>query len=263
MDLINETSSKSTTTSEACLSVSSVIERKSHSLLSLLVESGKNDDAASKLTSRDMLADTFIFMLAGHETSASALSSTFALLALHPHEQEAIYDELKTVLGSTSVEDLPYSDLNKLIYCNAVIKEALRLFPPAIGVPKIAKEDTQITIGDGKTYVIPEGTTVNLNIYPMHHNPACFPDPDEFKPSRWLSGGGADDAAFAAFSLGARSCIGKRFAQIEMVTVLAMVARRFTVSAPPGVTKEQLLQFENLITLHPKSTARLVFTERL
>lgn len=270
-------SAKANSNGKEASASSSTLNRKKQNLLTLLAQAGMQMDAEQtegySLTTQEILGNAFIFMLAGHETSAHALSFALALLALHPKEQDALYADVKRVLSSASdpsTDMLPilYSDLEKLEYCHAVMNESLRLFPPVVLVPKITADDCEIESSDGNKFHIPRGTVMNLNVYSMHRNPKHYPDPDVFRPSRWLgpsldkSGDSLASSIMAAFSLGSRSCIGKRFAQIELVVALAMISQRYVISVPPGVTQEQLLATKNLLTLYPANDTGLIFVER-
>lgn len=259
---------------------SAALNRKKQNLLSLLAQAGMQTDVGNKegysLTTKEILGNAFIFMLAGHETSAHALSFALALLALHPSEQEALYEDVRRVLSTDKSPEqkedglltILYNDLEKLQYCHAVMNESLRLFPPVVLVPKIAADDCEIESSDGRRFHIPRGTIMNLHVYSMHRNPKHYPDPDVFRPSRWIATSKFDKPdllspfVLAAFSLGSRSCIGKRFAQIELVVALAMISQRYVISVPPGITKEQLLETKNLLTLYPAHETGLIFTER-
>jgi cytochrome P450 len=272
--------------------IAEAVNRKNQNLLSLLVQSGMfaegaEDSSKNRLTTKEILGNAFIFMLAGHETSAHALSFALALLALHPEEQETLYKDVQRVLNDPSraatnasaassdkassdvTQKLLYRDIDKLEYCNAVMKEALRLFPPVVTIPKVAAKDTEVEDGIGRKFTVPKGALMNLQVYAMHRNAEYYPDPDEFKPSRWIgrtkveeTGDSAASCQFAAFSLGNRSCIGRRFAQIEIVVTLAMISQRYTISVPEGMTKERLLATKNLLTLYPANDDGLIFTER-
>lgn len=256
------------------------IARKNLNLLSLLVEAGLsekgdvNDGLDYKLTTKEILGNAFIFMLAGHETSAHTLSFALALLALSPTEQEALYEDVQRVLNSPgrSSVGIQYSDIDKLAYCNAVMKESLRLFPPVVSIPKVATQHCDVTSGDGTSFHIPKDAVVSLQVYAMQRNEKYYSEPLEFRPKRWLtcnsnsnlslSTEDSESPAFAAFSLGSRSCIGRRFAQIEIVVTLAMISQNYIISVPNGVTKERLLTCKNLLTLYPAHDDGLIFTER-
>lgn len=308
-----------------------VTNRRNQNLLSLLAQAGfqdrdsaatdvlDNDESAAdyKLTEKEILGNAFVFMLAGHETSAHTLAFALNLLALHPQEQEKLYQDVQRVVGekdatgTTSADtctsttgttrnykELTYTDIDKLTYCYAVMKETLRLFPPVVTIPKVAIADAEIESGGGRKVLVPKDTIVNLQVYALHRNPNCYPNPDDFCPSRWVntsgrtevsadgsgasdvkpttftattaisagnsdgSGGITENAGFAAFSLGTRSCIGRRFAHIEIVLTLAMIAQRYRISVPEGVSAESLLETKNLLTLFPANDSGLLFTER-
>lgn len=202
-----------------------------NSVLSLLLKA--QEDAKGKgntLTDEAVLADSYMLLFAGHETTAGTLTWALALLANHPAVQEKMYKEVDEVLGDRK---LGYSDYNKLKYCLCVFQETLRLYPAVVNIPK--KTQSEIILGG---YKIPEDTYLNCHIYSVHHNPKYWPEPDKFKPERFENGI-PHLGSFMPFSLGPRKCIGFQFAQIQAVFVLAMVIRKYSFSVPPGVDRKK------------------------
>ncbi|EAU86414.2 614/534 cytochrome P450 [Coprinopsis cinerea okayama7 len=177
-----------------------------HDLLSLLVEHS-DEDKANPLTEDEVMGNTFLFLAAGHETTAQTLCFAFALLALHPDEQEAVYQEIKSVIPDAT----------------SLTSE----------IPKVAAEDTVLTTGnmagETKKIPVPKGTRVSFDIPGIHYNPRYWKDPLEFKPSRFLEPDWPRDA-FIAFSVGHRSCIGRRFFEIEAIAVMVMLLSRYKIT---------------------------------
>lgn len=199
-------------------------------LFSNLLESNAADDGGNALTARELLGNIFIFLIAGHETTAHTLAFSLALLALYPDEQEKVYQQVKSVLPNGEVPS--YDDRNKLDRCIAAYYETMRLVPPVTNVPKVSARDTTLTIHDarGEKVVIPvqAGTQVAMDIAGLHHNPRYWKNPDEFKPDRFLEDYNRD--AFLPFSGGARSCIGRKFFETEGVSALAMFLSRYKIT---------------------------------
>lgn len=194
---------------------------------------GRNDFLSRLMAARDadgtqmtdaLLRDEAItLLLAGHETTALALSWTFHLLGSHPEIQDRLIAEVDAVLGGRAATS---SDLAALTYAEAVVTEAMRIFPPSwvIGRESVAP----FTIC-GRQF--DAGTTVLISQWVLHRDPRWFEDPLAFRPERWL-----DEAhrklprfAYMPFGGGPRICIGHRFAMIEAVLMLATLMQRFSV----------------------------------
>lgn len=177
------------------------------------------------------------------------------LLALHPEVQEDLYQECRTVFGDKDKPD--YDDFIKLKYGQAVMFETLRKHPIVPVIPKWAPNAT--TLDNGKIHV-PAGTGITLHVPGLHYNEKYWgSDADKFRPSRFL--GDYNKDAFIPFSDGARSCIGKRFAQIEIVSVLCILVKHFVITT--DVKDESvLLASQELITVSPKNPVMLKLTPR-
>ncbi|EKM52729.1 uncharacterized protein PHACADRAFT_261335 [Phanerochaete carnosa HHB-10118-sp] len=226
----------------------------------LLDASEEEFDGEAKLTDRELLGNIFIFLLAGHETTAHTLCFTFGLLALYPEQQEKLYRHIKSVIPD---DRLPtYQEMNSLNESIAVFNETLRLFPPVIAVPKYAAEDTTLVTTDSsgnKVVVpIPQGSGVTLSIAGLHYNPRNWEDPYAFKPERFHGDWPRD--AFLPFSAGARACLGRRFFETEGIAILTMLVSRYTIEIKEepefaGETfeerKERIFHLKGGLTLTP------------
>lgn len=188
-------------------------------LLSMLMLA--RDDEGRSMSDRQLRDEVITLLLAGHETTALALSWTWYLLALHPEVDAKLAAELRDALGgrSPTVADLP-----QLRFTEHVVTEAMRLYPPAWGFGREALADCEIG-----GYAVPAGTTVIMSPWVSHRDPRYFEHPTEFRPERW----GGDFAkqlprfAYMPFGGGPRICIGNRFAMMEAVLILATIAQRF------------------------------------
>ncbi|TDL22861.1 cytochrome P450 [Rickenella mellea] len=196
---------------------------------SLLDASEGEDDGGTKLSDSELRGNIFIFMLAGHETTAHTLSYCFGLLAMYQDEQEKLYQHIKSVLSDGRAPT--YSDMNALNYSTAVFYETLRIFPPVTAIPKMAAEDTTLVVGnqtgEKRTVVIPKGTEIMLHMPGLHYNPRYWKDPHEFKPQRFLEDYNRD--AFLPFSGGARQCLGRKFFETEGIAILTNIVQKYKI----------------------------------
>ena len=187
-------------------------------LFTLLQARDENGEAMSRRQLRD---EVITFFLAGHETTALALSWTWYLLAQHPEAESELVAELEHVLAGRepAIDDVP-----ALRYTEAVITEAMRLYPPAWLMVRQAVHDYTIA-----GYRIPAGSSVVFSQWVMHRDPRYFLEPDRFYPDRWLHGLAKELPRFAYFPFGGgpRLCIGAGFAMTETVLLLAVIARQF------------------------------------
>ncbi|KAF5343987.1 hypothetical protein D9758_012923 [Tetrapyrgos nigripes] len=226
-----------------------------------------------KLSDVEMMGNIFIFLLAGHETSAHTTCFAFALLALYEEEQEKLYQHIMSVCpdGRTPT----YEDLPKLTRTMAVLQETLRLFAPVIGIPKRSAEDMTLVATNrhtGEVLRIPveRDAQIMLHTPGIHYNPKYWDNPADFNPNRFMPPSNWPREAFASFSSGTRACIGRRFAEIESIAIITMLVIKYRVRIKPenrykGETfeqrKERVLHSRSGITLTPVRVP-LVFTPR-
>ncbi|KLO08418.1 614/534 cytochrome P450 [Schizopora paradoxa] len=203
--------------------------------------SGEFERSDSRLSDNELIGNIFIFLLAGHETSAHSICFALALLALYPEEQDATYRNIVSVLDGKSLP--AYEDMNSLNYVLAVFYETLRLFPPVGFVAKKAAEDTTLTTINTETndvvnVPIPKNSMITIYTNGLHYNPRYWEDPNEFKPKRFLKDWPRD--AFVPFSIGQRSCVGRRFSETESIAILAVILSRYRieVKAEPQFASE-------------------------
>lgn len=217
-------------------------------LLDMLMHARGEDGAA--MSDRQLHDEVLILYLAGHETTALALSWAWLLLSRNPSAWERLGAELDAVLGD---RDPTVADVPALPYCDAVIRESMRLYPPAYSVGREALEDVELG-----GFRIPAGSQIWILQWAVHRDPRWFPDPERFAPERW-----EEDLlrklpryAYFPFGGGPRLCIGNNFAMLEAVLVLATLARRFR----PEVHRAPGLQFS--ITLRPRGGMHATITGR-
>jgi cytochrome P450 len=187
-------------------------------------------------------------LLAGHETTANALTWTWYLLSQNPEADARWREELRRVLGgrAASADDLP-----ALRYTEMVLAESMRLFPPAWGMGRRALRD--LTLGG---FTIRKGSVLALSPYIVHRDARLWPDPLRFDPERFTAEAKAERPRFAyfPFGAGARSCIGEPFAWMEGVLLLATIGQRWRLRLLPGHPVEP----KALMTLRPRYGMKMV-----
>ncbi len=225
-------------------------------LLAMLLEA--RDEDGGPLGDDDIRNELITMVLAGHETTASALTWAWYLLARDDHARDRLHAEVDAVLNgrSPTIDDVP-----QLRYATAVFNEALRLYPPAAAFGRRPVED--MTLGG---YRVPEGASVFLSPYVTHRNPRYFRDADAFIPERWFEEP-PPRFAFFPFGGGSKMCIGEPFARTEGVLVLATLAHRYRLdlidSRPLDVNGQGLLRPDRpvrmrvveRISLHERASA--------
>lgn len=219
-------------------------------LLSMLLRA--EDEDGEGMSDKQLRDEAMTIILAGHETTAIALSWTWYLLGRHPEVEAELSAELEEVLGgrAPTVEDLPH-----LRYADAVIKESMRLYPPAWAVGREALEDC--VIGG---YHVPAGTQMFISQYVIQRDGRFFDDPESFDPDRWRDGRaeGLPQYAYFPFGGGPRLCIGNGFAKMEAVLLLATVAQRFKLEPVSGRSPVP----QPSITLRPRDGIKSRLHER-
>ncbi|XP_075716274.1 cytochrome P450 4V2-like [Rhinoderma darwinii] len=185
------------------------------------------DEAGNSLSHKDIREEVDTFMFEGHDTTAAALNWSLFLLGSHPEVQKKVHKELDDIFGQSD-RPVTMDDMKKLRYLEAVVKEALRLFPSVPFFARTITEDCTI-----RGYAIPKGVNAVIVPFALHRDPEYFPEPEEFKPERFFSenASGRNPYAYVPFSAGLRNCIGQRFALMEEKVVLSAILRNFTVKA--------------------------------
>jgi len=220
-------------------------QRDSGDLLSMLIEA--RDEDGRGMSAQQLRDEVLTFLLAGHETTALALSWAWHLLGQHPEVEARLHEELRTKLRGRAPA---FSDLPALTYTEGVLKEALRLYPPAWSLAR-----TVISDFDLRGYTIPAGANVVMSQWIMHRDSRYFRDPERFDPHRWLDPAMQKLPRFAYFPFGGgpRQCIGASFATMEAMLVLATVAQRFRFQPVPGQALTPIPSF----TLRPRRGLRM------
>ncbi|WP_336360905.1 cytochrome P450 [Haladaptatus sp. ZSTT2] len=214
------------------------------------------DDVVSRLLDAGVPSDNLrdevlTLVLAGHETTALALSYSFDLLTRNPAVLADLHAELDELEGQPpTMADIPHMELT-----DRVLKESMRLYPPVYGLLRepIAADE----IGG---YPIPPGATIGMHQWVLHRDPRFFPDPRSFRPDRWTPAFEQQLPAFAYFPFGGgpRRCIGDRFAMLEAKFVLATILQQFDIEA----VSDRPLKLDPAITLRPKNGVSVRVTRR-
>jgi cytochrome P450 len=220
-------------------------EETRHDLLSLLMAA--RDEAGGAMTTTQVRDEAIVLFLAGHETTALALTYALVLLATHPESQARLDAELGRVLGGRAPG---LADLDRLAFTEAVVLESMRLYPPAWGIAREAL--VPVEIGG---YAFPKGAEFVMSPWVVHRDARTFAEPAAFKPERWQ-----DDLqrrlprfAYFPFGGGPRVCIGNRFAMMEAKLVLARAVQRFRFEPTPAT---EIRLFPS-VTLRPRGSVRL------
>lgn len=210
------------------------------------------DDAGRPMSDTLLRDEAITLLLAGHETTALALSWTWFLLGQHPDAEARLAAEIAEVLDDrpATADDIPH-----LKFTESVVMEAMRLYPPAWG---IGRESTRpVELGG---YSFPKGTTILISPWVLHRDGRYFGEPEAFRPERWMSNLARELPRFAymPFGGGPRICIGQRFATIEAILLLATMAQRFSIEWQPD---RKVTPFPS-ITLRPNGGVWLKLRER-
>ncbi len=196
-------------------------------IVSMLL-AARDEEDGSALSDVQVHDELMTLLAAGHETTANALTWTFYLLSQNPAERDKLLAELHNVLNGRSPT---VEDLTRLPYLEMVVKESMRLFPPAWIVGRRAIEDYEL-----EGYHLPAGSFVLLSQWVIHHKAEYFVEPERFWPERFYPSEGEKYPSFAYFPFGAgsRMCIGSTFAMMEARLLLAAILQRFSPKLVPG-----------------------------
>lgn len=220
-------------------------------LLSMLLLAQDEDDGGF-MTDQQVRDEAMTLFGAGHETTSNALMWTWYCLSQNPDAEAKLHAELDSVLNgrTPTLEDLP-----RLKYTEQVVKEAMRLYPPAWGTTREAIVDT--TVGE---YPVKRGEVLVINIYGVHRDPRFFPDPERFDPDRFTPERekALPKYAYLPFGGGPRVCIGNAFAMMEARLILATIASRYRLRLAPG----HVVKPQRMFTLRSQTGMQMVVQAR-
>src|SRR5262249_45174150 len=204
------------------------------------------------MTDQQVRDEAMTIFLAGHETTANALTWTWYLLSQSPDVERRLHAEVDRVLG----ERLPtVADIPSLTFVERVVTASMRLYPPAWIIGRRAIEP--YAVGD---YLAPARTIFIMSPYVLHRDARYYPVPEQFDPDRWTPAFRAALPKFAYFPFGGgpRQCIGESFAWMELVLVVATIAQRWRLALVPG----QTVVPQPLVTLRVKNGLKMTLTKR-
>jgi cytochrome P450 len=209
--------------------------------------------SSSGMSDTQLRDEVMTILIAGHETTANALTWTFYLLSQNPDIEKKLLVELLTVIDrnrTPTVDDIP-----KLKFTEKVLRESMRLYPPVWLIGRSV--DNDYTLGK---YTVPAGSTIMMSQYVMHHDPRYYNEPERFDPERWSSEAKSSLPRFSYFPFGGgiRGCIGEPFAWMEGILVLASIVRQWKMHLVPG----HRLELDPAITLRPKYGVKMKLERR-
>lgn len=239
-----------------------------------------------QVTDRHLLANCFLSLAAGYESSATTLGFIFYELAKHPKEQEKIYQEITALLndqdlhineklGSVESNAIDYVQLQSLRRLDAVVQECLRLYPPIVSfVARTCGQDTTLA-----GFKIPAGVHIMTHLWFLHHDPDFWPEPFRFNPDRFFASPTPNrnevstssltnhrsphPASYAPFGFGPRECLGKRFALLVLKMVVFKVVSNYRLSLPDADDKISTLKIKTrAMMIHPEENIKLLVERR-
>jgi len=221
-------------------------------LLSMLLLAQDEEGQSGGMSDAQVRDEALTIFLAGHETTANALTWTWYLLSENPAAETKLHEELQAVLGARipAVDDFP-----RLRYTEMVLAESMRLFPPAWAIGRLAVDDCEIG-----GYLAPSRSLVLMSQYIMHRDARYFPEPERFDPERWTPEARESRPQFSYFPFGGgpRRCIGEGFAWLEGVLLLATLAQQWQMR----LIANHSVALRPVITLRPKYGMRMIISKR-
>jgi cytochrome P450 len=221
-------------------------------LLSMLLLAQDTEGDGGQMTDAQLRDELLTIFLAGHETTANAMTWTWYLLSQNPEVDSKLHEELAEVLGGR----LPvFDDVARLKFTEMVLSESMRLYPPAWAIGRMALNDCEIG-----GYVVPKNSLVLMSQFVMHHDPRYFADPFRFDPQRWTPEAREARPQFSYFPFGGgpRRCIGEGFAWMEGILLLATMAQDWQMRLAPN----HPVELKPVITLRPKHGMRMTVVRR-
>jgi cytochrome P450 len=225
--------------------------------------SSSSSSADGKMSDIQVRDEVMTIFIAGHETTANALTWTFYLLSQYPDVEKKLHDEIDSVLGATDGRNgnpvsnkIPTAeDIPKLQYAEKVLRESMRLYPPVWTMGRYVENDYHV--GE---YTIPAGSSILMSQYVMHHDPRYYKESEHFNPDRWTAKFKTDLPRFSYFPFGGgiRGCIGEPFAWMEGILIIATIAQKWTMRLVPG----QRIKLDPAITLRPKYGMKMKLIRR-
>jgi cytochrome P450 len=217
------------------------------------IKNTRGTTSFSGMSDKQVRDEIMTIFIAGHETTANALTWTFYLLSQHPDVEEKLLDELGTVIDSDrtpTVDDIP-----KLKITEKILRESMRLYPPVWSMGRSVGNDYHL--GE---YIVPAGSTIMMSQYVMHRDSRYYNEPDQFNPERWGSETRSSLPRFSYFPFGGgiRACIGESFAWMEGILVIATIGRQWKMRLVRG----HRVELDPAITLRPRYGMKMKLERR-
>jgi cytochrome P450 len=221
-------------------------------LLSMLLLAQDEEGDGSRMTDQQLRDELLTIFLAGHETTANALTWTWYLLSQHEQVEKKLHDELDEVLEGRAPS---FEDVAQLRYTEMVLAESMRLYPPAWAVGRLSTVDCEIG-----GYAVPSRSLVLMSQYVMHRDERFYRDPLVFDPLRWTPEARESRPQFSYFPFGGgpRRCIGEGFAWMEGVLLIATLAQKWKMQLVP----HHPVALKPLVTLRPKHGMKMTIRSR-
>ena len=229
-------------------------DTESHDDLLLTLLQAQDEEAGiGRMTDEQLRDEVMTIFLAGHETTANALTWTYYLLSENPLIETRLQEELYSIFGNSRTP-IMVDDVPKLQYTEKLLTESMRLFPPAWALGRQAIDDYKVG-----GYSVPKGSIILMSQYVMHRDPRYFPEPDRFYPDRWTEEFRKQLPRFSYFPFGGgiRGCIGEPFAWLEGILLIATICRQWRLKHIPS----HKVELKPLITLRPKYGMQMKITK--
>ncbi|KAJ9066372.1 hypothetical protein DSO57_1010116 [Entomophthora muscae] len=194
----------------------------------------------------DVINDLGVFFVAGHDTTANTLTTTFFYLSKHQDIQEKARDEALQVLKGKH-HSPTCDELKAMPYIDCIIKESMRIVATSFQLLRYSPNRQVLSSG----VVIPKDTFISLNTWMAHHDPDMFPEPYKFRPERFADPSGKQDSHWIPFGFGARMCIGKAFSLMEQRVVISTLLRNFVLKPGPASQKQTFPKLNSSGLIHP------------
>ncbi len=216
--------------------------RRPPDILSLIMDASEKN-SGTPMPQKQQLDEVLTLIIAGHETTASALNWTWYLISKNPQVEQRLVDETETLLGGRNPE---FDDLGRLTYARQVLEESMRLYPPGWLLTRRALDDDEIC-----GFHVPKGTDIFVPPYLIHRHPDFWTNAEQFDPDRFAPENKArhQQGSYLAFSIGPRNCIGEAMAMYEMVIHICMIVRKIRFERLP----DQPIELKAVVNLRPKN----------